>query len=148
MANVLAKEEKLQVLTVYLGEQVFGIPILTIQDVLTSLQITGVPLANSAITGVANLRGRIVTAIDLRKRIGEKSAGDDTHLNVVLESKGELYSVLVDGVGDVLTLDDASIEDAPITLNAGWRGLTRGVHQLEKSIMIILDPEKIIHMDQ
>lgn len=147
MANVPAQENKLQVLTVYLGEQVFGIPILTIQDVLISLQITGVPLANSAIHGVANLRGRIVTAIDLRKRIGELADENDARMNVVLESRGELYSLLVDGVGDVLTLDDAYIEDAPMTLNAAWRGLTQGVHQLEKSIMIILDPEKIIHME-
>lgn len=147
MVTMLVKQDKIQVLTVYLGKHVFGIPIHNIQDVLSTLHITGLPQANCAITGVANLRGRIVTAIDLSKRFGEKYAGNDPRMNVVLESKGELYSLIVDNVGDVLTLDDTSIEDAPMTLNAAWRGFTQGVHQLEKTIMVILDPEKIIHME-
>lgn len=135
----------IEVLEVYLGEQAFGIPIRQVQDVLNSLQLTQVPLANSHIEGVANLRGRIVTAIDLRKRLKDKSAPADTVMNVVLEVNNELYSILVDQVGDVFTLEGQSLEEPPMTLRTELRTVMHSVHQLEKAIMIVLDTDRVIY---
>jgi purine-binding chemotaxis protein CheW len=137
--------ETLQVLSVYLKDQAFGIPIVNIQDVLKPLQMTQVPLAPDYIAGIANLRGRIVTAINLRSRILGKAVAERDSMNVVIETGGELYSILVDRVGDVLNLDPDSVEAPPLTLDETFRDLIGGVHQLDKSIMIILDTEKVIH---
>lgn len=146
MYNAAIKHTQSQVLEVYLDKQAFGIPIQKIQDVLEKLQLTGVPKSGSYIVGVANLRGRIVTAIDLRKRVGGSGSGE-SKVNVVLESNGELYSILVDRVGNVLTLDSSHLEEAPMTLNPAWRNVAQGIYQLDSSLLIVLDAEKIIHAD-
>ena len=144
MAEYLNNENTLQVLTVFLGEQTFGIPILEIEDVLTPLQLTKVPLANDYIAGVSNLRGRIVTAISLRRRVQQEDNALETRMNVVVERGGELYSILVDRVGDVLTLQKSSIDNPPSTLNPVLNEVTDSVHQLDNSIMLILDVDKVI----
>ena len=151
MAEVAAIEDEgiLQVLTVYIDNHVFGIPILEIQDVLQVRDLTRVPLSAPHIVGVMNLRGRIVTAISLRKGISANDTSEcQDNMNVVIESGNELYSVLVDRVGDVLALDKGLIEEPPLTLDESWREVTTGVHQLNDSIMIILDTEKIIHPEE
>ena len=140
-----ANDQSVQVLSVYLKDQAFGIPIANIQDVLKPLQMTEVPLAPGYIAGVANLRGRIVTAVNLRSRILGKATRERDSMNVVIETGGELYSILVDRVGDVLNLNTTNVEAPPLTLDAGFRNLIGGVHQLDGSIMIILDTEKVIH---
>ena len=141
--------DTVQILTVFLEEQVFGIPIATIQDVLTALDITKVPLSGNHIEGVMNLRGRIVTTLNLYGLVSEDEEMSDAlrkerKLNVVVEQEGELYSFPVDRVGDVLMLNNDSIEPPPMTLDAVWRNICAGVYQLNESIMIILDVEKII----
>lgn len=138
-------QARIQVLSVFLDEQVFGIPIPRIQDVLRPLQLTAVPLAPAYIEGVSNLRGRIVTAISLRRRIYEGGAcAAQECMNVVLENNGELYSILVDRVGDVLMIDAADVEEPPATLNAVWRDFSQGVCQLDNAIMIILDADRVV----
>src|SRR5688572_3433820 len=86
--------------------QLFGIPVLTVQDVLGEQRITRVPLALPEVAGTLNLRGRIVTAIDMRRRLGlEARPPEITGMNVVVDRAGELYSLIVDSVGEVLSLD-------------------------------------------
>ena len=136
---------KQQVLAVYLGEQVFGIPITKVQDVLDSFQLTRVPIAPPYIAGVANLRGRIVTAIDLRKRINDASPSGESSMNVVLELNSELYSILVDRVGDVLTVEDNALEEPPVTLKQELKQVMHSVYQLSGSIMIVLHVDRIIY---
>lgn len=146
MLNPASDSSYLQVLSVYLDEQIFGIPIRKVRDVLETLQLTDVPGTSSFIAGVANLRGRIVTAIDLGARISQiETIRTRTGMNVVLESNGELFSIIVDRVGDVLTLETAKLEDIPMTLNPAWRKISQGIHQLNNSLMIVLDAEKIIY---
>lgn len=146
MDNHSADRDVFQVLTVHLGDQLFAVPILKVQDVLQTQSLTPVPMAKPYIEGVMNLRGRIVTVINLYKRI----KGDSGHkrrdpMNVVIENNGELYSILVDKVGDVITLDREEIEDPPLTLETSWRQVIEGVYQLEHKIVLLLDVEKILH---
>lgn len=139
------EENKIQVLSVFLDDQIFGIPALDVQDVLRPLNLTSVPLAPPYIKGVSNLRGRIVTAIDLRRRIQHDAPSERDSMNIVIERGAELYSILVDRVGDVLNIDLDDIEAPPVTLSSGWRDVAKGVHQLEGKIMIMLDVNKILH---
>lgn len=146
MDSIKQKEEnKIQVLSVFLDDQIFGIPALDVQDVLRPLQLTSVPLAPPHIKGVSNLRGRIVTAIDLRRRIQHNDNTERDSMNIVIERGSELFSILVDRVGDVLNIDTDDIEAPPVTLSNGWRDVAKGVHQLQDTIMIILDVNKILH---
>lgn len=142
----LKEGEKAQFLSIFLGDQEFGVDISSVQDVLKGLSVTSVPMASNYITGICNLRGRIVTAIDLHKRMYKNAAHENpVNLNVVIDSNGELYSILVDRVGDVLTLAEDDIEPPPLTLNAHWRSLCKGVHKRDGGLMIMLDTDKIIH---
>ena len=133
-----------QLLTVYLGQQAFGIPTVEIEDVLRPLEMTSVPMAPLYIKGISNLRGRIVTAVDLRRRFGPECTKGNDSMNVVIESQGELFSILVDRVGDVLTLKTEDIEPVPITLSHAWHTMATGVHQLDGEILILLSPENVI----
>ena len=140
-----------QILTVFLDDHIFGIPIIEIQDVLSALDMTGVPLSGSHIEGVMNLRGRIVTALNLyglvetnEELIEHGHAYRKRKLNVVVEKDAELYSFLADGVGDVLNLKADDIEPPPITFDSQWRKICAGVFQLDENVMIVLDVKKII----
>ncbi len=138
-----------QVLVAFLGNQTFGIPIMQIQDVLRARSITQVPLAPTCIEGVMNLRGRIVTAVNLRKRIS--AVGDDSNaeqgMSIVIEHEGELFSLIVDRVGDVLSLDPDLVEEAPVTLNPLWKEICMGAYQLKAEIMLILNTGIIFKME-
>jgi len=137
-----------QFLTVFLGSQMFGIPVPHIQDVLGPQILTRVPLAPVSVEGILNLRGRIVTAINIRKRLNEKPAeGKQKNMSVVLEHEAELFSLLVDRVGDVLTIENKELEDVPVTLNPKWREVSSGVCQIKDKIMVIFDIKKILEIN-
>lgn len=125
--------------TVRLDGQLFGIPVLQVQDVLRKPVLTRVPLAPMGIVGLLNLRGRIVTALCVRSRLGLAPPDGEHQLGVVVEHGGNLYCLLVDAVGDVLTLGPDSHERNPPTLDACWRSVVDGVHRLERELMLILD---------
>lgn len=132
-------------LTVFLDDQVFGIPVLQIQDVLKDIKFTRVPLSPKEVSGSLNLRGRIVTAINVRERLGlPVYAGEKKPLSVVVEFENELYSLVIDGVEDVLSIYDKDIEDSPPTLDQLWRDISMGVHRMEKRLMIMLDVSKLL----
>lgn len=144
MADQTESEDR-QVLSVFLNTHIFGLPTATIRDVLRALPITHVPMAPLHIAGISNLRGRVVTAVDLRKRMNIGALDDAPGMmSVVVESRGELYSLLVDRVGDVLTLDSHDLDPLPLTLRDEWRGLCQGVNKRDEGLMVILDLEQII----
>ena len=92
-----------------------------------------------------NLRGRIVTAIDLRNRLGlEPLEGDKQSMSVVVEHKEEPYSLQIDSVGEVLSLDDQLFERNPVTLDPRWREVSRGIYRLEGELLPILDVDKLL----
>lgn len=134
-------------LTIHLADQTFGIPILQVQDVLGPQKITRIPLAPPAIAGSLNLRGRIVTAIDVRACLGMPPLQRDKgaqEMSVVVESQGELYSLMIDKVGDVLGVDNADFEKSPATLDPQWRSVCQGIYRLKGSLLVILDVPKLL----
>jgi purine-binding chemotaxis protein CheW len=131
-------------LTVMIADQKFGIPVLQIQDVLREQKVTRIPLASPEVVGSLNLRGRIVTAIDVRKRLNVPIAPGSRSMSVVVEHNQELYSLIIDKVGDVLSLDDARVEKNPGTLSPQWKDISSGVCQLESELLIIMDVARLL----
>jgi purine-binding chemotaxis protein CheW len=133
--------------TVHIGGQLFGLPISRVQDVFMPDRLTRVPLAHPDIAGVLNLRGRIVTAIDMRVRLGlGKDPEAKAAMAVGIESKGESYGLLIDSVGEVLKLSPDSREQNPINLDPRWARVSGGVHRLDGQLMVILDVDSVLAM--
>ncbi|OIN85837.1 MAG: chemotaxis protein CheW [Alphaproteobacteria bacterium CG1_02_46_17] len=134
-------------LTIVIEGQLFGIPILQVQDVLGELKVTKIPLAPPQVSGSLNLRGRIVTAIDVRKCLGlpPMERGEDEKLmSVVVNHDDELYSLIIDNVGDVLTLHEKDFESNPATLDIIWKSVSLGVYRLQGKILVVLDVPKLL----
>lgn len=128
-------------LTIVIAGQRFGIPILQVQDVLGEQTVTKIPLAPPEVAGSLNLRGRIVTAIDMRCRLGIEpcSKTASSTMGVVVEHENELYSLIIDEVGDVLRLRNESFKSTPSTLDSLWREISSGVYRLDDELLVILD---------
>lgn len=140
-----ATEESREFVTIYVGNQLCGIPVLKVRDVLGPQKITRVPLAPPEVAGLLNLRGRIVTAIDLRRRLGlEARPAEDKGMSVVVEQHGELYSLMVDSVGEVLNLPAASFERNPATLDPLWRRFSEGVYRLDAGLLVVLNGDSLL----
>lgn len=132
-------------LTIMVAGQLFGIPILQVQDVLGEIKVTRIPLAPPQVCGSLNLRGRIVTAIDVRRCLGLPPLEDaENRMSVVVAHDDELYSLVIDGVGDVLTLGDKEFEQNPATLDMMWKSVSLGVYRLDGQILVILDVPKLL----
>lgn len=131
--------------TVTIGGQMFGIPVLQVHDVLGSIQLTNIPLAPSEVAGALNLRGRIVTAIDVRKRMGLPSNPDqENRMSVVVEHHGEPYALLIDSVGEVLSLKTDQLEMNPATLDPRWREVSSGIYRMEDNLLVILQIDRLL----
>lgn len=131
--------------TMIVADQLFGVPVLDVHDVFIPTKLAHVPMAAPEVAGVLNLRGRIVTAIDLRRRLGYPSLDEGKQvMAVVIEHHGEPYSLLIDSVGEVLNLADASYERNPVNLDQRWREVSGGVYRLEDKLMVVLQLDKII----
>ncbi|RED49698.1 chemotaxis protein CheW [Aestuariispira insulae] len=133
-----------QLVTMTVDNQLFGIPILKVQDIVEPDQITPVPQAPGAIAGVLNLRGRIVTVIDLRECLGAPEAEETKQMSVTVEYKGDLYTLLVDSIGDVRSLPRKNFDKPPATLADNLRSLCSGIFQLEHDLLVVLDVERIL----
>lgn len=131
--------------TVRVCDQLFGVSVLTVQDVLRDQVIAPIPLAAFEIAGALNLRGRIVTVVDMRARLNLPSRdAHTTIMHVVVEYKDELFSLMVDAVGDVLNLPVKQIEKCPVNLEKNWRDVAQGVSKLENELLVILDVQAIL----
>ena len=129
----------------HVGDMFFGVEVREIQEVIRYQRMTTVPLAPPEVSGLINLRGQIVTAIDLRRRLGiDDRAADQLPMNVVVRTDDGAVSLLVDEIGDVLEVDASSYEHAPDTLADGHREMIRGVHKLDGRLLLILDTGKAI----
>jgi purine-binding chemotaxis protein CheW len=133
--------------TVLLDGQLFGLPIARVQDVFMPDRLTRVPLAPPEIAGVLNLRGRIVTAVDLRVRLGMGPRSDGRPpMAVGIELKGESYGLLIDAVGEVMKLANGTREVNPVNLDPRLARVSAGVHRLEGQLMVILDVDRVLEM--
>ncbi len=143
-ANVIQTDGK-DFLTINVGGQIFGIPILQVQDVLGDMKVTRIPLAPPQVCGALNLRGRIVTAIDVRKCLGLPPIESIAErMSVVVTHDDELFSLVIDSVGDVLTLKDKEYEQNPATLDITWKAVSLGIYRLDGKILVILDIPKLL----
>ena len=135
--------------TMTIAGQLFGIQVLRVQDVLGPQKITRVPLAPREVAGALNLRGRIVTAIDLRLRLDlPPRPEDDPGMSIVVEHNGELYSLMIDSVGEVLSLPAEAFERNPPTLDPRWREVSSGVYRLDEKLLIELEVESLLDFGQ
>jgi chemotaxis signal transduction protein/truncated hemoglobin YjbI len=135
--------------SIRIGKQAFGVPVLKVQDVIAQAAINLVPLAPREVAGSLNLRGRIVTAVDMRLRLNmEPRRADEGFMSVIVERNGELYALLVDDVGDVLWLPQSQHEPPPVTLSSNWRGLCSGLYRLEGELLLVLDIGEILTLSR
>ena len=135
--------------TVVTGGQLFGLRLERVRDVFVPRGLSRVPLAPPEVAGLLNLRGRIVTAIDLRRRLGLPPRSDGgTPVAVGIEERGELYGLIVDRVGDVLRLKRSTYDVNPVNLDRRWTKVCAGVHRLDHGLMVVLDVDKILDLSQ
>ncbi len=132
-----------QFCTFYLDKLMFGVELQKVQEVLRNLELTGIPLAPDVVSGLMNLRGQIITAIDLRRRLElTNRPADQLPMNVVVRSADGAISLLVDEIGDVVEVDEEFFERPPETLQGKVREVILGVYKLDKQLMHVLDTEK------
>ena len=131
-------------LTFRLAEQMFGLSVLQVNDVLGPQKITRAPLSPAAVAGVMNLRGRIVTAIDMRRCLNLPPRESGAGMSVVIEHGGELFNLIIDAVGEVLPLDPARLEKVPATLDAMWRSIASNIYKTDRDLLVILDVAQLL----
>ncbi len=133
--------------TFRLDRQLFGISVLAVQDVMRYQTIAHIPLAPDVIAGALNVRGRVATAYNMRRRLG---LADYDHpekiMMVVVDFQHELFALMVDAVGDVLSFPMSSFEKAPGNMDPSWRMLAAGVFKLDSELLVILDVSNVINL--
>lgn len=152
MTDLQMRADTRQLCTFYVDHLFFGVEVLEVQEVIRHQEMTRVPLASPEVSGLINLRGQIVTALDLRRRLGLPDREpptadrdeDSAPLNVVVHTGEGAVSLLVDEIGDVLEVAEEDREPAPPTLDARARELISGIYKLEDRLLLVLDTEKAI----
>ncbi len=145
--NGKSKDDIIRVLIVNICDHYFGAPINEIHDVIRSQKTTFVPLTKPNIVGLLNLRGHIVTEIDMVKTLGIDVDSDEPakrEYSLVVNHNGELYSLVFDNIGDVIDISSTAIERLPETVNHQWASMSRGVYGLPDKLLVILDFKAII----
>lgn len=143
-----AEAQTTDYVTFTIADQLFGIPVLKVQDILVPDKIASVPLSPPQVRGSINLRGRIVTVIDVRTRLGlpapegERSRG----MGVTVEDGHDLYTLLVDSVGDVIGLGLDAYEANPSTLDPNWMEFADGIFRLQDRLMVVLNTEHLLNI--
>lgn len=131
--------------TFMIAGQLFGVSVMNVRDVLSTHQINPIPLAPPEIAGSLNLRGRVVTVIDVRRRLGLAPRGDEKKaMSIVVEFGHDLYSLMVDSVGEVLALADSDFEENPPTLDPQLREYSTGIYRLNDKLLVVLDVERAL----
>ena len=138
-------DEERQFVTLTVAEQLCGVPVLGVRDILSQQAITRIPLAPPEVAGSLNLRGRIVTAIDLRRRLRLPPALPGApSMSVVTEQDGELYALLVDQVCEVMRPLAGAFERNPPTLPPAWAAYSNGIYRLDGTLLVVLDLARLL----
>lgn len=139
--------ETKQLCTFRLGDQFFAVDALSVQELIRHQTMTRVPQAPKIVEGLINLRGQIVTAIDLRERLGMPAREADCQpMNVVIRCDEGAISLLVDQIGDVIEVDESNFEEPPDTLSPASRELIQGAYKLEDHLLLLLDWQEAIQV--
>jgi purine-binding chemotaxis protein CheW len=155
-------DHAIEYVTAMIGGQLFGLPIERVQDVFMPERLTRVPLAGVEIAGLLNLRGRIVTVIDMCRRLdfgchadvarndvagpGSAAVTRRAALAVGIEHRGESYGLLIDQIGEVMKLPAASREDNPVNLDPRLARVSAGVHRLDGRLLVVLDVDRVLEI--
>ncbi|MGE3333007.1 MAG: chemotaxis protein CheW [Rhodospirillaceae bacterium] len=140
-----ATEGRVDYLTFHVAGAVFAVRAVLVRDVLRLASLTAVPLAQREVAGLINLRGHVVTAIDLASRLDLPStAGAGQRMSIVIERGNEAYCFIVNGVGDVIGIESSEIETNPASMDQRWAGLSRGVFKKEKDLVVLLDIDAVL----
>jgi purine-binding chemotaxis protein CheW len=145
IANDSTADFLTEYVTVTISDHMFGLPIFRVQDVFVPVGLTRVPLAPPEVAGILNLRGRVVTAIDMRSRLdfGEREPGTPV-MAIGIELKGESYGLLVDAVGEVMQLHNSACEAKPANLDPRLSRVAAGIYRLEGQLMVVLDVDRVL----
>lgn len=146
MIDAAADDTATEYVTVNIGAQLFGLPIGRVQDVFPLSQMTRVPLAPPDIAGVINLRGRIVTALDMHNRLGLPAGHAPAPMAVGIDCCGESYGLVIDGVGEVLKLGSDTAEPVPVNLDERLKRVASGVHRLDSELLVVLDVDRVLDL--
>lgn len=140
--------ENRQYATFFVEDLFFGIEVHRVQEVLRFQSMTRVPLAPHVVEGLINLRGQIVTAVDMRRRLGlkQREAGA-TPMNMVVRTEDAAVSLLVDEIGDVLEVSEESFEPPPDNLPAAQRRTIDGVYKLDSGLLLVLNTDEALRAD-
>ena len=134
-----------QLATFWLDGDLYGVEVAHVQEVLKSQGLTRVPLAPAAVAGLINLRGQVVTAIELRERLGRPPRPEGTDaVVIVVRLHGEAVSLLVDSIADVVDVHATDFEPPPDTLDGQARELIRGAYKLDGQLLLALDVQKAV----
>jgi purine-binding chemotaxis protein CheW len=145
MKREIRQSGETEFVTVMIGDQMFGMAIDRVHDVFAADRVTRVPLARPEIAGILNLRGRIVTMIDMRRCLDLPARADAAEqMAVGIEFHGESYGLLIDEVGEVMKLAAAQQEPVPVNLDPRWARVASGIFRLEESLMIVLDIDRVL----
>ncbi len=133
--------------TAMIGGQLFGLPIARVQDVFMPDRMTQVPLSSPDIAGILNLRGRIVTVIDMRCRLGvPQQKSEQPPMAIGIECRGESYGLLIDDIREVMTLPDSMRETNPINLDPLLAQVSSGVIRLDSQLLVVLDIDRVLQV--
>lgn len=130
--------------TFRVGQQWFGVPVMMVQEVMSGQRTARIPLAPPEVTGFLNLRGQIVTAINLHRRLDAGTEPEADAMNVVIHDGDELFALIVDEVGDVVTVEPEAVEPLPDTLDTSWREACDGVVQWPHGLLAVLEPSRLL----
>jgi purine-binding chemotaxis protein CheW len=149
VAERLSADAEKTFVTLTVGNQLCGVPVLAVRDILAEQVITRIPLAPPEIAGSLNLRGRIVTAIDMRRRLHLPPAPPGTpRMSIVADQGGELYAFIVDQVSEVLSLPASAFERNPTTLPQTWAAFSVGIYRLQDRLLVVLDVARLLALSQ
>ena len=143
MINNAADQTLNEYVTATVGGELFGLPIARVQDVFIPERLTRVPLAPPDIAGILNLRGRIVTLVNLCSRLGLSCEGE-SRMAIGVELKSESYGLMIDAVGEVMSLDAAAFERNPINLDPRLAAVSSGIYRLEGQLLLVLDVDRVL----
>lgn len=137
-----------QLCTFFLGDLTFGVDVKRVQEVIRYQEMTRVPLASPIVRGLINLRGQIVSALDMRRRLGlPERPSEQLPMNVVVQTAAGAVSLLVDEIGDVVEVAEDSFERPPETMSALGRDLVSGVYKLDKRLLLVLDTDSAVEVE-
>ena len=140
--------ESAQFVTMMVADQLFGIGDSSVHDVLAPQKVTPIALAPREVAGAMNLRGRIVTAIDVRRALDLPPREHGDGMYVVVEQGTEFYSLVIDSVGEVTAPPPECYEQTPVTLDSRWRDVAKGVYRLDGQLLVVLDVERLLDFDR